>query len=336
MGKRNCFLSKCRYLNGVKCLKLAWYECNQSATIPGPDAQTRAVFNRGHFIGEKAKAYFPDGVENTEPNFNGHLQKSLAWLERKTPLFEVAYMADNLYARPDIIRPDADGTWDIIEVKCNTEIDEVSVRDIAYQYFVLTRAGLRIKNLFLMHPNPDIRVGCDSIPAEIFILEDVTERAGKYLPELEKDIELIRNTCAEDNPPIPAIGDHCEKPYKCPMFDICWEVAVVDVNDAAEHFRELQITEIHEVDGLIRLAMEYCTDNFDSVALHALQKAIACAEFSTDYCNLAIAFYRLKLSDELRDKMISLALNTAKLPADFEEIVKVEKQVKAGVNEYEI
>ncbi len=327
MGKSNCFLSKCRYLNGVKCLKLSWYECNNPGAIPKPDAQTQAIFNWGHFIGEKAKAYFPGGVENTVQDFNCHLQTSLAWLKRKIPLFEVAYMADNLYARPDVIRPNDDGSWDIIEVKCNTEIHEINVRDIAYQHFVLTRAGLKIKNLFLMHPKPEIKVGRGSEPAEIFVLDEVTCRAAKYLPELAENVRRIRVACAQKEPPDIEIGEQCEKPYKCPMFQVCGQATNRELTEIEELQRQKQIFDADSVEKLIRLAMEFCVDNLDAQALQALRKAMSYAEFPSEFCNLAITFHELKLSDHLRDMALREALKVAKVPADFEEIARTERQI---------
>jgi hypothetical protein len=222
MGKQNCFLSKCRYLNGVKCLKLAWYQCNAPQEIPRPDAATQAVFNWGHYIGDKAKAYFPSGEENLTQGFNEHLHISREWLKRRIPLFEVAYMSDNnLYARPDILMPVGHDAWNIIEVKCNTEIHEVNVRDVAYQRYVLSAAGLKIDRSILMHPKPGIKVKGDTPLKDIFDLEDVTERAAVYLPRIAENVQEIREACAECTPPNILCGEQCEKPYKCPLFGKC-------------------------------------------------------------------------------------------------------------------
>jgi hypothetical protein len=223
MGKQNCFLSKCRYLNGVKCLKLAWYQCNAPQEIPRPDVATQAVFNWGHYIGDRAKAYFSGGEENLAQGFNEHLRISREWLARRIPLFEVAYMSNNnLYARPDILMPVGNDAWNIIEVKCNTEIHEVNVRDIAYQRNVLSAAGLKINRSILMHPKPGIKVKNDTPVKEIFDLEDITDRAEVYLSDIARNVQGIRDACAKDSPPDNIeCGEQCYQPYKCPLIEKC-------------------------------------------------------------------------------------------------------------------
>lgn len=327
MGKENCFLSKCRYLNGVKCLKLAWYECNAQFLIPKPDAQTQAVFDWGHFIGDKAKEYFPDGEENLESDFKAHLQKSRDWLTRQIPLFEVAYMSnDNLYARPDVLRPAKNGAWDIVEVKCNTEIHEVNVRDIAYQQYVLTAAGLTIDRLILMHPRPEVRVKRDTPSEEIFMLEDVTERAKEYLPTIHDNVLKIRKACADDCCLWEIkMGEQCEKPYKCPLFDVCKQdemnSGVADYPSYEEMCAEEKMEAAKDSSDFIRIATECVVDGIEHMAIQSLQKAEELARFSTDFCEIATAYleYDLKKNDVI-ERCISEAEKLAKLKVEFDEI----------------
>jgi hypothetical protein len=332
MGNQSCFLSKCRYLNGVKCLKLAWYECNNPKMIPAPDELTQKIFNWGHFIGDKAKTFYPDGVENIEPNFTDHLEKSKEWLVRRIPLFEVAYMADNLYARPDIIVPSGDDCWNIVEVKCNTVIQEVNVRDIAYQRFVLEHAGLKIGQCMLMHPKPGVKITRAVPAANIFVQEDVTARAAAYLPEITGNIEKIRFACTLDNEPDVPCGEQCIKPYRCPLYDKCHkddEQMALENCDLLSLLNE-QIIFNNSVEALIKLATEasfFCVDNFETVAINSLQKAQRFAKFSSDYCDIAMVYHELKLSDAATIECLKHAKELAKLPADFAEIKRIEKQL---------
>lgn len=332
MGKENCFLSKCRYLNGVKCLKLAWYECNNPAIIPAPDKLTQAIFNWGHYVGNKAKTFYPKGEENIEPDFTKHLEKSKEWLVRRMPLFEVAYMADNLYARSDIIVPTGDDGWDIVEVKCNTVIHEVNVRDIAYQRFVLEHAGLKVGKCMLMHPKPGVKVSWAVSAEDVFVQEDVTTRTEAYLPEIIGNVAKIRSACSLDNEPEITCGEQCTKPYRCPLYDWCH----CDAGQLAAEHCDLMVEEAKEkimlnnsVKKLIKLATEYAVDNLETVAINSLQKAQQCAKLSSEYCKLALAYHELKLDDKAATDCLNHAKELAKLPAELAEIARVEKQLYA-------
>ncbi len=69
-------------------------------------------------------------------------------------------------------------------------------------------------------------------------------------------------------------------------------------------------------------------DDYDSVIMKILLIAMNCAQYSSDFCDLAVAFHTLTSSDDLRDKALREALKAAKIPADFEEISRTEKQIK--------
>ena len=53
--------------------------------------------------------------------------------------------------RADILNPVGRDAWDIVEVKSAIEIKDVNLLDLAFQEFVYTGAGLRIRRCWLMH-----------------------------------------------------------------------------------------------------------------------------------------------------------------------------------------
>ncbi len=56
------FLSKTKYLDGLKCHKLLWYEYNRKEDLPEVDAATQAKFDQGKVVGELAQTLFPEGI----------------------------------------------------------------------------------------------------------------------------------------------------------------------------------------------------------------------------------------------------------------------------------
>ena len=75
MDKKPVVLSKSKYLEGLQCPKLLWYEYNRKKDLPAIDAATQAIFDEGHRVGEYAQKLFPDGVRIeplvSEPIANG-------------------------------------------------------------------------------------------------------------------------------------------------------------------------------------------------------------------------------------------------------------------------
>ena len=44
------FLSKTKYLDGLKCPKLLWYEYNRKEDLPEIDAATQAIMDQGNSV----------------------------------------------------------------------------------------------------------------------------------------------------------------------------------------------------------------------------------------------------------------------------------------------
>lgn len=106
------YLSKSKFLWGLQCPKLLWHAYNAKDKIPPPDAQTQAVFDQGHEVGNLAKKLFPEGIEVGQGVADLAETIRLAW-EALKPLFEAAFAAEGGYCRVDILIPVGRGDWDM-------------------------------------------------------------------------------------------------------------------------------------------------------------------------------------------------------------------------------
>jgi hypothetical protein len=79
------------------------------------------------------------------------LRLSLEAAKARQPLFEAGFVCNGGFARVDILNPVGQAAWDIIEVKSSTEAKDVSLLDLAFQAFVYSGAGLRLRRCCLMH-----------------------------------------------------------------------------------------------------------------------------------------------------------------------------------------
>jgi hypothetical protein len=223
-GQSVTFLSKSKYLAGLQCSKLLWYQYNAKTEIPPVDAATQALFDQGHEVGELAKRLFPGGVEVGKGivDFQPVLAQSRKALSLRKPLFESAFMQKNAYARADVLDPVGKDQWDIIEVKSSTELKEVNLHDLAFQRYTFEGAGLKIRNCHLLYINTEyVRQGAID-PQALFLREDVTGKVVELLPQVGKNLEGMLEVIGKRKHPDTPIGPHCSDPYDCALEEICW------------------------------------------------------------------------------------------------------------------
>jgi len=220
----NIRLTKTKYLNGLQCKKLLWYIYNEPEAIPEPDEATQAVFAQGHLVGDYAKKLFTKGIEvDHSKSFAEGLKSTRESILKRVPIFEAALTYKNCYARADILEPVGEDEWNLIEVKSSTEVKDVNYSDIGFQYYVYTRAGLKIDKCYLMCiDNTYVRKG-DIDPSKLFKKIDVTDEIKTYCSTMIEDnvAEMVKAINAETFTEI-GVGKHCNDPYECPLIDRCW------------------------------------------------------------------------------------------------------------------
>jgi hypothetical protein len=113
------FLSKSKYLAGVQCSTLLWYNYNAKEEIPAPDEATQATFDQGYQVGELAKSLFPGGINAAKGivEIAQVLPQSQEAVKSRKPLFEEAFMYTNAFARADLMNPVDRDRWDIIVMR---------------------------------------------------------------------------------------------------------------------------------------------------------------------------------------------------------------------------
>jgi hypothetical protein len=219
------FLSKSKYLSGLQCHKLLWFHYNAKDQIPAFDAQTRAIFDQGHLVGELAKKLYPNGIEiaGAAKDFGKILELSKEALSQRRPLFEAAFKSGNAYARADILNPVGKNDWEIVEVKSSTEVKDVNLHDLALQRYAYEGAGLSITKCFIIHINNEyVRKG-DVEPKKLFATTDVTNEVGDLLRTVPSNLRTMQDVIRQKKFPEIGIGPHCSDPYGCPLQEVCWK-----------------------------------------------------------------------------------------------------------------
>lgn len=214
-------LSKSRFCQGLQCLKQLWWRAHE------PDApelevtpSLRAIFDRGHLVGERARAQFPGGtlIDRDHVQYAEKLADTRAALAAGAPaIYEASFSADGVFAAVDVLERRRRG-FGIVEVKSTVETKDPHIPDTAIQLHVVRAAGLDVTRVEVMHLNRDCRFPDLS---NLFVRDDVTAAAEAFLPTIPG--HLARMRAALDGPlPVVEIGPHCEDPYDCPFKARCW------------------------------------------------------------------------------------------------------------------
>jgi hypothetical protein len=222
MPKPQPFLSKTKYLDGIKCPKLLWNEFNNTEAVPKPDAALQAIFDQGKKVGELAQKLYPKGIklERQQMPEKTHAN-SIEALKLRQPLFEAGLTYGRAYALPDILVPVEGGAWDLIEVKSSTDVKDEYLIDAAFQKYVYTGAGLKIRKCFLLHINNDYLRKGEIELEKLFTKVDITNEIKPYQAGLEKSIQEMLKIISGKEPKV-KIGPQCGDPYDCPLEELCF------------------------------------------------------------------------------------------------------------------
>ena len=277
MTPKSPFLSKSKYLVGLQCLKLLWYNYNAKDKLPPIDAGTQKMFDQGHEVGRLAQKLFPDGLSaGEEVDFDTVIAKTQSLLKERKPIFEAAFRYKNTYARADILDPAKGGKWDIIEVKSAASIKDVNYFDVAFQRYCFEGAGVGISRCYLMYINNEyVRKG-DIDPEQLFIKEDITDELEGYCEDIENRLKNMCETIASKKCPEIKIGLHCDDPYKCVLKPECWKFLPEDNILTLYRFKKADAFK-HIHNGLVRI--EDMPDSMELSANQMIQReCIRCGE----------------------------------------------------------
>jgi len=216
--------SKSRYLEGLQCPKLLWKRCNAKDEFPPLDESKRAIFEQGNRVTELARTLFPEGIEiEGVTDYDAILRRTQDLLPERVPLFEPAIRVKSLFARPDILCPNKDGSWDIFEVKSSTKVKDVNLNDVAFQTVCFEKSGLSIRRTHLvLINNCYVRHGQVDAKA-LFVIKDVTELISSVCKQVEANIEHMIKVREQKTCPQVKIGPQCSTPYDCPLEALCWK-----------------------------------------------------------------------------------------------------------------
>lgn len=221
MTRTRHLLSKTRFMCGLQCPKRLWLEVHEpGAPELAPDPGLQAVFDRGHEVGELARAHVPGGVLIDRPHraLRERVVATAAALEAGARvIYEAAFLADEVFVAVDILERRRRGGFTLVEVKSTLGVKPQHLPDLAIQLHVLRRSGLDVRRAHLMHLRRECRHPGLS---NLFVRENVTREVLEASRGIGKTIRSLLRALGEACPEPPP-GAQCSAPYPCPFQDRC-------------------------------------------------------------------------------------------------------------------
>lgn len=218
-------LSKSKLLAYRQCPKRLWLEIHRP-TLREDSATTQVGFQAGDDVGQVARrVYDPQGLGSLiDPHSEGWsaaFARTQSLLRNPQPIFEAAFSTGDALALADVLLPDAQGNWRMVEVKSSTSVKDYHLDDVAIQAHVARTAGVPLKAVALAHINSAFIYAGNGDYAGLFREEDLTVSAFSHSDEVRGWIQEAQRIAAGADEPEIAIGGHCDTPYACGFYAYC-------------------------------------------------------------------------------------------------------------------
>ena len=214
-------LSKSRFLSGLQCPKMLWWEVHEpEAPELRPDENTLVLFDVGAQVGAAARQWVPGGVLIVGKASEGSakVKRTEQALNDGAPvIYEATFEYDRVLVSVDILER-TDGGFRLTEVKSTVEAKDEHLPDVAIQRWVAAGAGLPVVATHLMHLNRECRA---PDLTNLFSRADLSPAVSAALPVLPAQVKGMLKVLEGPLPDV-AIGDHCDEPHECPFKGRCW------------------------------------------------------------------------------------------------------------------
>lgn len=227
-------LSKSRYTAFCQCPKNLWLKVFKPKEATVDDA-LQARFEQGNEVGDLAMGLFGEFKEAHAEKPDGSLdiaamvEQTQQWMQEGVEnICEASFALEGHYCAVDILRKNGDG-WDIYEVKSSTYKGDkedtpkhllVYTRDIAYQKWVLTQCGVKVKSCYLVRLNKFYVRGKELDIKGLFHIRNMDDLVENEYAKVKANVGLALKTLAGNEPDEP-IAIHCHEPYDCCFFRYC-------------------------------------------------------------------------------------------------------------------
>jgi hypothetical protein len=232
-------LSKSTFMAGIQCQKRLYLSKFRRDLLPEEvDEQQQAIFDAGIDTGLLAQQLFPNGIDAsplTPFDYQKSVKRTQSYLMTNDVIYEACFQYEGALCAIDILVR-KDDLWYAFEVKGTNSVKPQHITDAAFQYYVMTRSGLPLGDISIVHFNSSyVRRGDLDVQA-LFTATSVLNDVIEQQDSVKENIGALKAMLAAKVEPEIEVGTHCTNPYECPFIDHCWK-------DVAEEETEALSTE---------------------------------------------------------------------------------------------
>ena len=134
-------LSKSRFCSAVQCPKMLWLKQYKPEEFDD-SVMNETVLNTGNEVGDLAMGLFGPFVEVPFGDLKDMINTTKHLINDGEPIIAEASFADGEnFCSVDILLNKGCGKVELYEVKSSTELKDIYLYDVAYQYYVLSSQG---------------------------------------------------------------------------------------------------------------------------------------------------------------------------------------------------
>jgi len=211
-------LTKSNYLQGEQCQRLLWFANKKQ--LPEVSIADQHRFDQGHYFEKYVYLLFPDAIDLSKTRGKENIEKTQEAIKDKKVIFEAGVQFEELYCRSDILEPSGNG-WNLYEIKSTTKVKPQHIPDLAFQKYVLEKAGIKINKCFIIFLNKEYVKKGEVNAKKLVSKEEVTEKVD-LISNIEENSQKYLETIKDEDEPSIAISVNCNKPYPCQLKEHCW------------------------------------------------------------------------------------------------------------------
>jgi hypothetical protein len=193
----------------------------EKATVSTNDS----ILDTGRKVGEAARGLFGHYEDvPTDESIPVRVKRTSELLEQAPNVIaEASFSYEDNFCSVDVLKNDEDGV-EIYEVKSSTEIKDIFLEDVSYQYHILSSLGLTVKRAAIVYLNNEYVRGKELDLNELFNIEDVRQIAIQNQSQIKSNIDMFTEfmqSYGADSEPDKDIGPYCFDPYMCEYWEYC-------------------------------------------------------------------------------------------------------------------
>jgi hypothetical protein len=217
-------ISKSSFIRGMQCQKSLWLHLNQPDERDEISDSQQQIFDIGHNVGFLAQQLFPGGIDASRGEFS-KIQEAVAYTTEligkgQKVIYEAAFSDGETLCYMDILVKEEDG-WAAYEVKASTQVKDYQVNDVAFQYYVITRSGLPLKRISLVHLNNQYVRRGDLDIQQLFTIEPMTDTVLSMQGNIPDNLISMQEMLKAGLMPEIPMGAQCNKPFSCDFLEFC-------------------------------------------------------------------------------------------------------------------